>query len=389
MKAHDKVIIVVLAAILLIPLSGVLFSEDSDAAADNDYTHYYRDQLTYNQSLIYDALAQLDPASVTKTSVYEGSESYTVEVRVPSYAVSTSTYGALREIVLGDTERAWQATLLDDPFAWWAWSTDNAGVALYASSFKVMDASGTVSGSSVSGLVFYVYIADVYMEGTTIASKVDEARAAMDTLVDDGKVTGDSAVSTIEKINSYLCSSSFTYSTDAKFCNSIYGALVAQTDGKHAILCTGYSQLFKAACDRTGIPCINVVGMTAQSTENGAHMWNQVLINDGGTQKSLAVDATWNATGAGTKSYLLVGSMTTVGGATFSQTHQAFAPIDAGSGLWADYAFKAPSLASEGYSFPTEKDLVASISEYMPWIFAGIVCIILAYILWTIGKKGE
>ena len=388
MKAHGKIVLVIIAAIILIPASGILFSDGSDAA-DNEYTQYYRGQLTYNQSLIYDAMTGLDPSTVAKMSVYGGSEEYSVTVSVPGYTLSTDTYEHLRELVLADAERAWQATLLDDPFAWWAWSTDNAGVALYATTFQVWNSDGRIYDSSVSGIVLYINISESYMTGTTMAEKVTEAETALDELWNGGSVSGDTAVSTIEKINAYLCSRSFAYNENAAFCNNIYGALVAQTDGKHAIICTGYSQLFKALCDRAGIPCINIVGTSAQSNANGAHMWNQVIVYVDGNAQSLAVDTTWNATSGSEKAYLLSGAYTSVNGVTFTQTHGAFAPLADAPGLWADYAFKSPALNGEGYSFPAETDVFATVSEYMPWIFAGIVCIILAYVLWTIGRRGD
>lgn len=49
-----------------------------------------------------------------------------------------------------------------------------------------------------------------------------------------------------------------------------YGALVS---GKS--ICTGYAMLYKALCDRLGLPCWVVVGETPE----GTHAWNVVLVD--------------------------------------------------------------------------------------------------------------
>ena len=386
-------IILVITAILVVPVTSVLHSDDSDAVV---YDSNYRGQLTENQQTIYDALSALDTTSVTLTNVYGWSQQqYAAKVTVPStYVLKASSAAELTKMVMADMTRAYQATLLDNPMAWWAWSTDDAHEALFYTEARIANnQTFKLTTTEVSGFEFYVFVSSAYYEDGNLAGKITAVNDAVTKLIDDKKVSGDTDVDKVKSINAYLCSDSFVYNTEQTFCNSVYGAFVYEKDGKHQLLCTGFSQAFKLLCDKLGVKCANVVGLAAQSSENGGHMWNVVTVNctidDKSGSYNLGVDVTFDKTSGNATAYLLSGSMTVKDSVTFSQVHQAFAPLGSDKALWVDYDFTAPTLNSKGYTFATSEDIVAQLTHYAPWILVAIICVILAYVLWNIARRGE
>ena len=75
------------------------------------------------------------------------------------------------------------------------------------------------------------------------------------------------------------------YDVNSTYSSTALGALV-----EPGVVCEGYSKAFKLICDRLDIPCVVVFG-NYDATENVAHMWNDVLMEDGNWY---AVDVTWD-----------------------------------------------------------------------------------------------
>ena len=46
-------------------------------------------------------------------------------------------------------------------------------------------------------------------------------------------------------------------------------------------------------------------------------------------------------------------------------------------------------LDKDGYTYPAESDVLTILVTYMPWILIGAICAILAFVLWSIGRRGE
>ena len=63
------------------------------------------------------------------------------------------------------------------------------------------------------------------------------------------------------------------------------GALV-----EPGVVCEGYAKAFKIICDKINIPCVVVFG-NYDETEDAAHMWNYVQMEDG---IWYAIDVTWD-----------------------------------------------------------------------------------------------
>ena len=99
-------------------------------------------------------------------------------------------------------------------------------------------------------------------------------------------------LSDYEKLKLYhdfLCDElTYDHEYDAPNAYDMYGALIGGE-----CVCEGYAESFKALCDRSGIPCVLVVGTGVTGTrpeDQEPHMWNYCLVDD----KWYAVDVTWD-----------------------------------------------------------------------------------------------
>ena len=46
-------------------------------------------------------------------------------------------------------------------------------------------------------------------------------------------------------------------------------------------------------------------------------------------------------------------------------------------------------MSASGYTWKTDDDLGEMLREYAPWTIVALICIVLAYVLWNMGRKGE
>lgn len=132
----------------------------------------------------------------------------------------------------------------------------------------------------------------------------------------------------------------------ALYCYSAYGSLV-----NHKSVCEGYAEAFKLLCDKAGIECILVTGMSlpANETTMEGHMWNLVHMDDG---EWYAVDVTWDDAGdiAGNYNYFLVGADTVIRGKKFTESHLAsYDFIDIGGNAKTIADLEYPTLSSIPY----------------------------------------
>lgn len=150
---------------------------------------------------------------------------------------------------------------------------------------------------------------------------------------------------------------------DPVFAHECLSALVGAT-GREGPVCDGYSKALKVLCDRSGIPCVIVCGVT---DTGGSHAWNAVHVGDGW----YAVDATWDdpsgsgadepRSGSENWDYFLVGSDTSIAGRRFGETHREMGIrfVDQPNvGLYPN----GPLLSSEAY-VPGSSPTVESIAD--------------------------
>ncbi len=129
-------------------------------------------------------------------------------------------------------------------------------------------------------------------------------------------LSGDTMYDKLMSIHDFICKTN-TYLSSATYCYSAYGALVDKKS-----VCEGYAEAFKLLCDKAGIDCILVTGMSLSDPdkEPETHMWNLVRMDD---DVWYAVDVTWDDASdiEGNYSYFLVGADTVIRGKKFSESH--------------------------------------------------------------------
>lgn len=378
MKTRSTVFAATVAAIVL-AASFVMIVSDDSSASDPVFSGYYYNQLNTDEKAVYDKLEGLNLDSTPiQSDVVGGATYYHITVSLTMSSAGSS------DVVLKEVRNAWLATKMVDPMAWWAWSYDDPAAAI---------PSVSVSSSTVS---FKIMMTKQYAEGgaTVLKEMVTDTAAAIDTAVSgfDFSSTASTA-DKIKAINSYLCGSDFKYDPAVSsgsgdkcpYNGTVYGAFVnTGADGKHILVCSGYAAAFQAICDKLGIPCLTVFGTAAGSSSNDLHAWNIVILES----KVYGVDVTFDATGKDSTAYLCVGAYTVNNGVTFSQSHQPFVSNNTDD-LYMG-GFVSYDLEDSGYPWPAEDGgIVVKLTEFAPWIVIGLICALLAYVLYSIGKKGE
>ena len=117
----------------------------------------------------------------------------------------------------------------------------------------------------------------------------------------------------------------------------------ADGDGKIETVCAGYAKMMKLQCNKYGIPCVLVTGVTDSGEY---HMWNYVQMENG---VWYAVDATWDDQSTTMYDFFLVGSET-YSSAAFGT--KKFVTTHVPSGKWttsADCVFSYPILSTTAY----------------------------------------
>lgn len=388
MNTRALLAIVVVVAMATVPLS--VLADGSDA--DDGFSTYYT-QLTDGQKAIYASMTEIPAETELKpeSNGPDGTETIAYKIQVTStYVVAATSSDAAKDLIsediVEDAIRAYQACKLDNPMAFWTWSEilptiDDEALKIVESGNEVYKVTSFTLNLGVSK--------DYYSgDGKSMAEKITATKDALA----DIEIKSEKTVDKVKEINELLCGSGYEYDPavqsgsgeECAFDHSLYGALVHEEDGKHVIVCDGYASLFKALCDKYDVPCVTVVGWAVDSDGFNYHAWNAVEMEG----KVYAVDSTWNATGSNDEAYLAVGANTTVDGATFAQSHQAFLAHDESSDS-IQYHFAAPVLSDGGYEWPEKEDILTNIASYAPWIMIALISVLLAYVLISMGRKGE
>lgn len=386
MNKHVLVVILAAAIVLVSPAAAFWAADsDADSAYSGDTASYYYSQLNDSEKKIYEAMEDLKSAS--GNGYDESSGKFTVTVSGVSYSSEDQAYTAVLT--------AANATQLDDPYAFWVWGVNAGYQSTTGSTIEITSTSSLTF--TINALSDYTLTALSSASGTTYSSYSDVITAieARVTEISDGFgfSSSDTTLTKIEKINFHLTSASiYRYDPNVDkdnewaYDHTVVGAfLIKNTDeNRYVVVCDGYSNAFTLLARASGISVINVIGLGAQSSDNGYHAWNEVII-DG--SEVYGVDITFDSTGDDKKAYLCCGAYDKVDGATFSQSHQPFAFYSDYNTAY--YPFYALQLSDSGYTWPAEDSLADTIMNIAPWIVMGLICLILVYVLITIAKKGE
>ena len=312
-------------------------------------TAKYYDQLDTVSKRIYDQIyeANKSGANTTKlklnlTKIFENQ---TVTKGANGKTVySEETKNAIFSWLGSYVIPAYLALTYDHPeLVWLPGASYNIGYSVYPVSFP----SGVTRMSEdieLAGSTFT--LKPNSQNGTLTAATVDtlfnQTKAQIDQMLSSGATNYDK----VKAIHDKICSM-VTYE-DKNLGNAYYQTpyslyIDADGDGKVETVCAGYAKMMKLQCDKYGIPCVLVTGVTDTGE---AHMWNYIQLEDG---KWYAVDATWDDQSTIMYDFFMVGSETyssaAFGSKKFSVTHMP-------SGKWttsADCVFRYPILSTNAY----------------------------------------
>ncbi len=312
-------------------------------------TAKYYDQLDTVSKRIYDQIyeANKSGANTTKlklnlTKIFENQTVTKGENGKTVY--SEETKKAIFSWLSSYVTPAYLALTYDHPeLVWLPGASYNIGYSVYPVSFP----SGVTSMTEnieLAGSTFT--LKPNSQNGTLTAANVNSLFNQTKTQIDQMLSSGATNYDKVKAIHDKICSM-VTYE-DKNLGNAYYQTpyslyIDADGDGKVETVCAGYAKMMKLQCDKYGIPCVLVTGVTDTGE---AHMWNYIQLEDG---KWYAVDATWDDQSSIMYDFFMVGSETyssaAFGSKKFSVTHMP-------SGKWttsADCVFRYPILSTNAY----------------------------------------
>ena len=311
-------------------------------------TGKYYDQLDTVSKRIYDQLytANKSGASTTKMSLNLTKifENQTVTKGTNGKTVySEETKKAIFAWLGSYVTPAYLALTYDHPeLVWLSGASYNIGYSVYPASFPAGVTSMT-EDVELAGSTFT--LKPNSQNGTLTASVVNPLFEQTKTQIDQMLSSGATDYDKVKAIHDKICS--MVAYEDTNLGNAYYQTpyslyIDADNDGKIETVCAGYAKMMKLQCDKYGIPCVLVTGVTDTGE---AHMWDYIQI-DGSWY---AVDATWDDQSTIMYDFFLVGADTyssaAFGSKKFSVTHLP-------SGKWttsADCVFLYPVLSTTAY----------------------------------------
>ena len=309
----------------------------------------YYDQLDTVSKRIYDQIyeANKSGANTTKlklnlTKIFENQ---TVTKGANGKTVySEETKKAIFSWLGSYVTPAYLALTYDHPeLVWLPGASYNIGYSVYPVSFP-SGVTSTKENIELAGSTFT--LKPNSQNGTLTAANVNSLFNQTKTQIDQMLSAGATNYDKVKAIHDKICSM-VTYE-DKNLGNAYYQTpyslyIDADGDGKVETVCAGYAKMMKLQCDKYGIPCVLVTGVTDTGE---AHMWNYIQLEDG---KWYAVDATWDDQSSIMYDFFMVGSETyssaAFGSKKFSVTHMP-------SGKWstsADCVFRYPILSTNAY----------------------------------------
>ncbi len=363
----------IMAVIAILVSSSILAAENSSAEGEISFDKYYYGQLSLEEKVIYDKLSGLK-ADTVAVSGTDGAH-YIEVVVAANFFFGTDDEGLIKNKLQEYATKAWQATKLDankeTDWAFWTWTLSDVKSTVSVDSV-------VASGNEATSVTLHIAVPDQFAAIDFFKNAVAGVNAALDKIT----VSGDSVSEKVKSINKLLTSDPYKHvddNTDHTYARTIYAIAEANAaDGSYYLTSEAYAAVYKAICDKNSVPCSVVYGYNDSST---IIAWNVVSIDS----KAYAVDVGSNAASGNKEKWLAVGTYSSVDGSAFGKLHQAF-PTNADPGL--TYSFKSVTINVDGYGWPEEKDLFATLAQYAPWIITGLICVVLAIALAVMAKKG-
>ena len=314
-------------------------------------TGNYYDQLDATSKRIYNAIyeANKNSASTAKmklnlTKIFENQK---VTKGANGKAVySEETKKAIFAWLGSYVTPAYLALTYDHPeLVWLSGAKYTIGYTVYTPWFEEDEVS-IITDLELAGSTFT--ITPTKDTGVLTASNVnplfDGTKSQIDAMLPANATTYDKVKAIHDKICSMVSYENSTQNIGNPYYQTPYSLYYdADGDGKIETVCAGYAKMMKLQCNKYGIPCVLVTGVTDSGEY---HMWNYVQMENG---VWYAVDATWDDQSTIMYDFFLVGSETyssaAFGTKKFGTTHIL-------SGKWttsADCVFSYPILNTTAY----------------------------------------
>ena len=242
---------------------------------------------------------------------------------------------------------AYLALTYDHPeLVWLSGAKYTIGYSVYTPWFEEGETS-IITDLELAGSTFT--ITPTKDTGVLTASSVnplfDGTKSQIDAMLPANATTYDKVKAVHDKICSMVSYENSTQNIGNPYYQTPYSLYYdADGDGKIETVCAGYAKMMKLQCNKYGIPCVLVTGVTDSGEY---HMWNYVQMENG---VWYAVDATWDDQSTIMYDFFLVGSETyssaAFGTKKFGTTHIP-------SGKWttsADCVFLYPVFSQTAYA---------------------------------------
>ena len=314
-------------------------------------TGNYYDQLDATSKRIYNAIYEANKSSAStakmKLNLTKIFENQKVTKGANGKAVySEETKQAIFAWLSSYVTPAYLALTYDHPeLVWLSGAKYTIGYSVYTPLFESGEIS-IITDLELAGSTFT--ITPTKDTGVLTGSKVnplfDGTKSQIDAMLPANATTYDKVKAVHDKICSMVSYENNMQNIGNPYYQTPYSLYYdADGDGKIETVCAGYAKMMKLQCNKYGIPCVLVTGVTDSGEY---HMWNYVQMENG---VWYAVDATWDDQSTTMYDFFLVGSETyssaAFGTKKFGNTHIP-------SGKWttsADCVFSYPILRTTAY----------------------------------------
>ena len=315
-------------------------------------TGNYYDQLDATSKRIYNAIYEANKSSAStakmKLNLTKIFENQKVTKGANGKAVySEETKQAIFAWLGSYVTPAYLALTYDhSELVWLSGAKYTIGYSVYTPMFESGEIS-IITDLELAGSTFT--ITPTKDTGVLTGSKVnplfDGTKSQIDAMLPANATTYDKVKAVHDKICSMVSYENNTQNIGNPYYQTPYSLYYdADGDGKIETVCAGYAKMMKLQCNKYGIPCVLVTGVTDSGEY---HMWNYVQMENG---VWYAVDATWDDQSTTMYDFFLVGSETyssaAFGTKKFGNTHIP-------SGKWttsADCVFLYPVFSQTAYA---------------------------------------
>ena len=303
-------------------------------------TGNYYDQLDATSKRIYNAIYEANKSSAStakmKLNLTKIFENQKVTKGANGKAVySEETKQAIFAWLGSYVTPAYLALTYDHPeLVWLSGAKYTIGYSVYTPLFESGEIS-IITPTKDTGV----------LTGSKVNPLFDGTKSQIDAMLPANATTYDKVKAVHDKICSMVSYENNTQNIGNPYYQTPYSLYYdADGDGKIETVCAGYAKMMKLQCNKYGIPCVLVTGVTDSGEY---HMWNYVQMENG---VWYAVDATWDDQSTTMYDFFLVGSETyssaAFGTKKFGNTHIP-------SGKWttsADCVFLYPVFSQTAYA---------------------------------------